>query len=396
MIPELPMLSFTLENGVTFTYTDSGPVTNGDDYPTLVIIHGHTFHAGTFQRLHPLASANGLRVVCINRREYGGSSLYREDELAVFTTGSEQERVELVAAQGRDLALCVDGIVQTLSLPKAGGVALCGWSLGVSFLCSLLASIDALPEPTRERLSEWVHTAIIFQAPTLSLGMPIPDGLLMPHTDPAIAVADKAAAFANWVSAFFEHGDLSKRAISELVYPAPANPKKTPTLARIQPGELMTMVDFAPGKRYDDIFGAPQYRQLLHNQTQRALWSTTVREAWERMYEKRGLWVISGTAEPWNVVQAPWLLEEESSKHPDLALNFELLPGVNHFLVWEDPQHALDVFKKCIETTPDSSAPSVSGSGSARSDRLWAFCAPMYSGIQQMWAAARKFVLRSA
>jgi hypothetical protein len=40
------MPSLTLESGVVFGYTDSGAVTGGGDYTTLVIIHGHTFHSG--------------------------------------------------------------------------------------------------------------------------------------------------------------------------------------------------------------------------------------------------------------------------------------------------------------------------------------------------------------
>ncbi|KAJ7849292.1 hypothetical protein B0H13DRAFT_2361313 [Mycena leptocephala] len=70
------MPSLTLESGVVFGYTDSGAVTGGGDYTTLVIIHGHTFHSGTFQRLNPLAQPNSLRIISVNRREYPGSSPY--------------------------------------------------------------------------------------------------------------------------------------------------------------------------------------------------------------------------------------------------------------------------------------------------------------------------------
>ncbi|KAJ7062776.1 Alpha/Beta hydrolase protein [Mycena amicta] len=379
-----PMLSFTLESGVTFTYTDSGPIGHNDAYTTLVIIHGHTFHAGTFQRLHPLAAANGLRVVCINRREYDGSSLYPEDELAVFTNGTLEERMELVAAQGRDLALCVDGIIQTLALPKSGGVALLGWSMGTVFLCSLLASIDILPVPTKARLAEWVHTAIIFRA---AFSSPTPTRPLPP--------ADRPVAFAHWVSAFFEHGDLSTRDLSQLVYPAPTNPApdKTPTLSRLTPTQLASMVSFDPGSRYDDLVSFPPYHELLHAQAQRALWDNGLRTAWARMHTNAGggMWVVYGTAEVWNVIHAGWVLEDQSREHPDLAMRFQVLEGVNHFIVWEDPQRALNILKQCLPENPASTS---SVMLNLRSRGSWGFCAPVYLGMRRMLGAVRRLVLR--
>nr|GAT49514.1 predicted protein [Mycena chlorophos] len=188
----------SLESGVTSKYTDNGPLEQNDAYPTLFVIHGYTFHAGTFQRLHPRASDAGLRVICLNRREYDDSSLYPGDELALFKTGTVEQRAMLLTAQGRDLALCIDGIIQSLALPKAGGVALMAWSMGNTFLLSVFASLDALPKPTKERLVQWVHTAIILKAPAFVFGIPPAANLLVPHADPTIPESEKGPAFANW------------------------------------------------------------------------------------------------------------------------------------------------------------------------------------------------------
>ncbi|KAF7291780.1 AB hydrolase-1 domain-containing protein [Mycena chlorophos] len=388
------MLStFTLENGVAFTYTDSGPVEQNGAYPTLFVIHGHTFHAGTFRRLHPLASHSGLRVICLNRREYDGSSLYPEDELAVFTTGTEEERAALLGVQGRDLALCIDGIIRSLALPKAGGVALMAWSLGNVFLLSVLASLNTLPAPTKERLVQWVHTAIIFQAPSFVFGVPPAKNLLVPQTDPTIPPAEKKVAFAKWVSSFFEHpGDLSTHDLSALTYPAPLNPPpdKTPTIQRMTPEEVQSVINTAPGPRYDDFISFPPYAGILAAQAERALWDVGTRKAWVRMNERGGgLWTIYATADCWNTIHAGWVLEDEAMAHPGLPMRFQVLEGANHFLMWEDPQRALDVFKRCMpvptKTSPSSSAISRAGC-----------CTSAFIAMSRVWSAIRRDVLRRA
>ncbi|KAF7317637.1 AB hydrolase-1 domain-containing protein [Mycena kentingensis (nom. inval.)] len=364
----MPLPSLTLENSsVQFTYTDSGPVVNDGAYTTLVIIHGHTFHAGTFQRLLPIAANKHLRIVCINRREYNGSTLYSDAELEVFQSGTEAQRAELHAAQGRDLALCLDGLIRTLGIPKAGGIALAGWSLGCTLLCALLASIDSLPDATKARLSEWVHTAIIFQAPCNAFGIsfPDPDRLLMPHTDPAIPPEQRPAAFALWVSSYFAHGDLSTRDIKVLSYPAPApdDPAalNTPTVARLAPAELASMVDFVPGARYDDILGINgPLKDVIAASVQKALWDPAVRKQWSRMHsasEKAncggggGIWSVYGTAEPWNIIYTGWLFEDTAKANPETGIQFKVVEGINHFVVWEDPARALDIFAECLPAT---------------------------------------------
>jgi hypothetical protein len=48
---------------------------------------------GTFQKLSLLAELNRLRIVCVNRREYPGSSPYTAQELKVLNEGTDAERV---------------------------------------------------------------------------------------------------------------------------------------------------------------------------------------------------------------------------------------------------------------------------------------------------------------
>ncbi|KAF7376910.1 AB hydrolase-1 domain-containing protein [Mycena sanguinolenta] len=335
------MPTLVLKNGVAFAYTDTGALPGGKKYTTLVIIHGHTFHSGTFQRLNPFAQPNALRIICVNRREYPGSSPYSPAELKTFAEGTEAERTALLEQQGRDLAMFLDG----LSIPKAGGgIVLIGWSIGAIYLLALVACIKKLPTATQKRLSG-VRSVIMFQAPSLAFGLPTPKGLLIPHDDPDIPVEARGPAFAKWVSSYFIHGDLSTRNTNNLTYNN-TNPDKPPTIGTLKPEEFLAMTDFAPAERYDNIVCLPPFAGLVSKQTNKALFDPTTREAWSRAR----FWNVYGTAEPWNIIYAAWALEAQSraADNPKLALNFKVIPRSNHFLVWEDPERAINELKECF------------------------------------------------
>ncbi|KAJ7824851.1 Alpha/Beta hydrolase protein [Mycena leptocephala] len=339
------MPSLTLESGVVFGYTDSGAVTGGGDYTTLVIIHGHTFHSGTFQRLNPLAQPNSLRIISVNRREYPGSSPYSAQELAAFAEGTDAERASLLKQQGRDLAMFLDGLLSELSIPQTGGIALIGWSMGTLFVLALIASIDTLPTATQERLSSFVHTVVMLQSPSLALGVPIPSGWLIPHTDPNIAPESRGFAFAKWVSSYFIHGDLSNHDIDSLTY-TNTDPSKSATVETLSPEDLFAMTDFGPAEKYDNIIGLPPFAGAVFKQTNKALFDPTVRAVWSQTR----FWTLYGSAEPWPIIYGAWFLEAQSHEmnNAELAIEFKVIDGSNHFLVWEDPEKAINELKECF------------------------------------------------
>ncbi|KAJ7499883.1 Alpha/Beta hydrolase protein [Mycena latifolia] len=339
------MPSFTLKSGVKFFYTDSGALTTGGNYTTLVIIHGHTFHSGTFQRLNPFAGPNSLRIISVNRRCYPGSSAFSAKELSTFSEGTEDERASLLEQQGRDLALFLDGLIDELSIPQSGGIALIGWSMGTIFLLSLIASVDTLPATTKDRLSSFVRTVVILQSPSLALGLPTPAGRLIPHTDPDIAPDARGPAFAKWVSSYFVHGDLSTRSLEHLTYNN-TDPLRVSTIERLKPEELCAIADFAPGEIYDNIVGLSPFEVPVFKQTNKALFDVTVRGVWGGTK----FWTVYGSAEPWNIIYAAWFLEDQcrAADAPELAIHFKVIDGSNHFLVWEDPERAITELKECL------------------------------------------------
>lgn len=337
------MPSLSLSTGVQFFYTDSGAV-DGGEYTTVVIIHGYSFHSGTFQRLNPLAQPNSLRIISVNRRCYPGSSALSADELSTIAEGTDDARAGLLEQQGCDLALFVDGLIDELSIPKNGGIALVGWSLGTIFLLSLIASVETLPTATQERLSGYVRTVVLLQPPSLSLGLPMPPGHLTSHTDPDIAEA-RGPAFAKWVSSYFVHGNLSLHKTEELTNNK-TDPLKLSTVERLKPEELFALADFTAAEKYDKVIGGAPFAPLVAAQTHKVLFDPTVRRAW------RGatFWNLYGSAEPWTIIYAGWFLEDQSRAANSLALAFQtkIIPGGNHFLAWDEPETTIMALKACF------------------------------------------------
>lgn len=99
-------------------------------------------------------------MICLNRRDYQGSSPYTDEEIRILQHGSDDEHASFIHEQGVLVALFVDGIIQTLSLPKAGGLSVVGWSMGNIFTLASRACIGDLPVETRERLKSYTRSFI--------------------------------------------------------------------------------------------------------------------------------------------------------------------------------------------------------------------------------------------
>lgn len=108
-------------------------------------------------RLLPLAKLHGVRIICVSRRPYQGSTPYTPEEVEAVQNGSEEQRAAFLHSQGVLLALFIDGVIQKYELPQKGGVALVGWSMGNIFTLAALAAICDLPSDTKERLKNYLR-----------------------------------------------------------------------------------------------------------------------------------------------------------------------------------------------------------------------------------------------
>ncbi|KAJ7867516.1 hypothetical protein B0H14DRAFT_2572805 [Mycena olivaceomarginata] len=85
-------------------------------------------------------------------------------------------------------------------------------------------------------------------------------------------------------------------------------------------------------EKYHNIVGLLPFESLVSKQTTKALGDPAVRGAWSGAR----FWNLYGSAEPWNVIYAAWFLQAS-----EFAINSKIIEGVNHFLVWEDPEKAI-------------------------------------------------------
>ncbi|KAF8974274.1 Alpha/Beta hydrolase protein [Flammula alnicola] len=311
------MATLNIGKGISFHYRDSGPVESAN-YTTLITVHGHTFHSGIFKLLLPLAAAHSLRLICVSRREYEGSTPYSAEELKVINHGSDEERAKLLQDQGVLLALFVDSLIQKLSLPQAGGVAVAGWSMGNIFSLAFLASIDVLPEETKERLKAYMRAFILWDPPAQALGADMPEGSYIPLWDDEIPPEARGPAFGS---------------------------DKKATIETMTHEELFSVADFGPGDKCDTILVQPPFRKVLSDQLKKALFEKTIRESWGGIK----IWHMYCEASAWNAVYSAWVLEKMVT--PQLEVAFKPIEGANHFLMWDEPEKALVVLKDCVTVT---------------------------------------------
>ncbi|CAK5275957.1 unnamed protein product [Mycena citricolor] len=333
------MPSFTLPSGIVFSYTDSGiPTSNKTNYVTLVLIHGIMFNNGTFQSLAALGPSNGVRVIAPNRREYDGSTPH-PDELDLLMNGSEVEKEAFIEEMGRDLALLIAGLVESLSLP--GGVAVAGWSLGSLAIMAIVASMESLPEDARRTLSSSVRSVILYQPPTVVFGIPNPEGMHVPQTDPEVPRAEMGPFFARWATSFFLHGDLSTRDLRNLSY-SRTDPNRPPTIETIP---MDGIIDLTAGAKADAMLVSPSFAAATAKLADKALFDTHVRG---QLWKDSKFYLVTGSTDGWNSIYAGWKIEERmlAEAKPECEITFELVDGANHFFVMEEPQRALDCFKQ--------------------------------------------------
>ncbi|CAK5272541.1 unnamed protein product [Mycena citricolor] len=293
---------------------------------------------GTFQSLAALGPSNGVRVIAPNRREYDGSTPH-PDVLELLMNGSEAEKEAFIAEMGRDFALLIAGLVESLSLP--GGVAVAGWSLGSLVLMAVVASMESLPEDTRRTLSSSVRSIILYQAPAVVFGVPIPEGMSVPQTDPEVSPAGMGPFFARWATSFFLHGDLSTRDLRNLTY-SRTDPNRPPTFDTIP---MDGILDLTAGAKADAMVVSPSFAAATAKLTDKALFDAHVRG---RLWKNSKFYLVTGSMDNWTSIYAGWKIEERMlvEAKPECEITFELVDGANHFFFMEEPQRSLNCFKR--------------------------------------------------
>lgn len=156
------MTELSLKKRGLFAVHDTGAPTDGDDYLTLVMLHGFAFHSGmwltrsrddlvsiltaligSFQKLLPFAKKYNSRIILVNRRGYPETTPFTAQELQEFSDAAtpEGEAVlrQVLKDRARDIYELLEVLIKEDHIPQKGGIAVGGWSFGTQFSTALLA-----------------------------------------------------------------------------------------------------------------------------------------------------------------------------------------------------------------------------------------------------------------
>ncbi|KAK7055262.1 hypothetical protein R3P38DRAFT_2846065, partial [Favolaschia claudopus] len=326
-------------NGTVLAYTDTGkPAT--DTYTTIFAIHGMNFNGLVFKRLGAAAAKQNIRLVAVNRRQYEGSTPYAGAEGFIPITGSDEEKAGFLASRGIELANFVSTFIEKNELPpisadgKTGGVAFLSWSAGSTLPCAAIANIGSLSADAQARFKSHLRAHVMYETPSLALGLPLPPDNWSPHIDKSIPEEKHALMFTSWISGYFDHGDLSTRDLKVLNYHVPS-PYRRPSIYDMTKEEVDSMVDM----RVVEIPAMFMSMAQANAAYKKALFDKEIKT----LVPSLKTTYITGDATASYSIAALWSIEDDN-KAEGGNVKTVVVPGVNHFFHWEDSEGALKVF----------------------------------------------------
>ncbi|EJD07447.1 uncharacterized protein FOMMEDRAFT_149976 [Fomitiporia mediterranea MF3/22] len=351
----MPLIAVN-DQGDSLFYEESGPpAKTGDLYTTLIIVHGTAFHGECFRRLLPLAPQHQIRLVLVNRRDYPGSTPYTEEDLEKIRVDNAETHDQFAKARAVEFAQFIKTFVENEDVPKAssdwkrGGVVLLAWSSGNSYTLPLLSYIDAIPIDTREIISQYLRSHVMFDAPRWILGLPSNTAGFGVLTDKTLSLEERANSFSEWVSSYYTHKSLTSRKFEDLqVYPVEGPGSKRSTTSRMSPEELRETTCYEAVAR-SEIGARTGSPAIYAERIRRALFNDELAKYLPRC----GVDVVWCENSIWACIDCMWGLQAAREKADDQGivgrpLRFFMMPGVNHFPHWDDPEMTIKFFADII------------------------------------------------
>ncbi|KAA1470200.1 hypothetical protein DENSPDRAFT_676571 [Dentipellis sp. KUC8613] len=340
------------DKGTVLFYTDTGPLEG--TYLTIVLVHGTAIHGGIFARMLPHAKENRLRLVVVNRRDYPGSTRLTDEELQALASPDAETRAEYFRQRALEFGEFLAWFVQNEKIPlytitdngkPEGGIVLLGWSSATTSILGLLAFPDRVPEKTREILEPYFRAMCLYDTPRWSYGIPDPQGFYHPLRDTARPVEERAVIFQSWVSGYYAHPDIHSGDVSTLTQESLKEPP--PSMDAMTPEEKDGVSQKDAAERSETLvvnMSPPTfYAQIDMALKEETAW------LWPRC-KIRTLWCQQSL---WEMVSANWevnkLYKAKKEKGEKVrVLESTPLPGANHFLHWDKPDLACQLFASTL------------------------------------------------
>ncbi|KAI9066184.1 hypothetical protein FKP32DRAFT_1566420 [Trametes sanguinea] len=341
--------SLDVGNGVQLAYLDSGvPPQHASRYTTIFALHGEVYYSPVFQKIIALAPSANIRFVAITRRDYNGSTPYDATEIQTLSNGTSAEKAAFLRARGSEIVNFIDRFNKAHDLPpissngQEGGIALLGWSFGNAFTLATLSNIHTYAAPLKDLLASRLRALILHEPVPFALGTPIAPGSWWPQLDDSIPVDIQGPATVQWLTSYFQHGNISTRdpSVLSLILPSIARP---PSIFNMTQAQVDGMTNIAPSLGSDGLLlvnGAPQ----LLDSYRSALFNASVRNALPRMKAS----LIVGDMSLQFGITGFWNVQEDNEAAGGGFVNFTLVHGFNHFAHWDEPEKIMALYAESL------------------------------------------------
>lgn len=152
----------------------------------------------------------------------------------------------------------------------------------------------------------------------------------MPLLDNSIPAHTRFPMFAQWVTSYFEHGDLSKRDPNVISYVLPSI-IRVPSIFTMSKSQYDSIVDSSNNPVLDAYFVG--MNTSLEANFRKATFDKNVRKLLPNMKT----WFFTGDLAASFGVHALLVLQDENDNAGGGHINFKVAPGINHFVRPEMP-----------------------------------------------------------